>query len=60
MNEEFTLVDFSYSPMLWRLDHVGISMPERTTLPLKKYMQMIFERESFRQSLTESEIEMNE
>ena len=60
MNEEFTLVDCCVVPILWRLKHVGISLPERSTRPLQKYMQMIFERESFRESLTESELEMHE
>ena len=60
MNEEFTLVDCCVTPILWRLKHAGISLPERSTRPLQKYMQTMFERESFRQSLTEAEIEMNE
>jgi RNA polymerase-associated protein len=60
MNEEFTLVDCCVSPILWRLKHVGITLPERSTRPLQKYMQMMFERDSFRESLTEAEIEMQE
>jgi RNA polymerase-associated protein len=39
---------------------VDISLPERSTRPLQKYMQQIFERESFRASLTESELEMHD
>ena len=60
MNEDFTLVDCCVVPILWRLKHVGISLPERSTRPLQKYMQMIFERESFRESLSETELEMHE
>ena len=60
MNEEFTLVDCCVTPILWRLKHAGISLPERSTRPLQKYMQTMFERESFRQSLSEAEIEMRE
>lgn len=60
MNEEFTLVDCCVVPILWRLKYAGISLPERSTRPLQKYMQMIFERESFRQSLSEAELEMHE
>jgi len=60
MNEEFTLVDCCVAPILWRLKEVGISLPEKSTRPLTKYMQMIFERESFRESLTETELEMHE
>jgi len=60
MNEEFTLVDCCVTPILWRLKHAGISLPERSTRPLQKYMQTMFERESFRQSLSETEIEMRD
>ena len=60
MNEEFTLVDCCVAPILWRLEPVGISLPEKTTKPLQKYMQMMFERPGFRASLTEAELEMRE
>ena len=60
MNEEFTLVDCCVAPILWRLKAVDIVLPERTSRPLLKYMQSIFERESFRLSLTEAELEMQD
>ena len=60
MNEEFTLVDCCVAPILWRLKEVGITLPEKSTRPLLKYMQTMFEREAFRESLTEIEIEMQE
>ena len=60
MNDEFTLVDCCVAPIFWRLKFVGIALPERSTRPLQNYMQMIFERESFRTSLTEAELEMQE
>ena len=58
MNEEFTLVDCCVVPILWRLEEVEITLPERSTRPLQQYMQRMFERESFRASLTEAELEM--
>lgn len=58
MNEEFTLVDCCVVPILWRLEEVDITLPERSTRPLQQYMQRMFERESFRASLTEAELEM--
>ena len=58
MNEEFTLVDCCVIPILWRLEECDISLPERSTKPLQQYMQRMFERESFRASLTEAELEM--
>lgn len=60
MNEEFSLVDCCVAPILWRLKEVGITLPEKSTRPLHKYMQTMFEREAFRASLTESELEMQE
>jgi RNA polymerase-associated protein len=60
MNEEFSLVDCCVAPILWRLKEVGITLPEKSTRPLHKYMQTMFERDAFRTSLTESEIEMQE
>lgn len=59
MNEEFTLVDCCLAPLLWRLEQLGISLPNRRqTKPLLAYMQRIFERPSFRESLTDLEREM--
>ncbi len=60
MNDEFTLVDCCVAPILWRLEVLDIKLPERSTRPMQKYMQMMFERESFRASLTEPELEMRE
>ncbi len=60
MNDDFTLVDCCVAPILWRLKAVDISLPEKSTRPLQKYMQTIFDRDSFRASLTETELEMRE
>ena len=60
MNEEFSLVDCCVAPILWRLKEVGITLPEKSTRPLAKYMQVMFEREALRESLTETEMEMQE
>jgi len=60
MNDDFTLVDCCVAPILWRLKVCDITLPERSTKPLQKYMQHIFERESFRASLTEAEFEMQD
>jgi RNA polymerase-associated protein len=60
MSDEFTLVDCCVTPILWRLPALGIKLPERSTRPMQKYMQKMFERDSFRASLTEPELEMRE
>ncbi|MBQ0713331.1 MAG: glutathione S-transferase N-terminal domain-containing protein [Porticoccus sp.] len=59
MSEEFTLVDCCLGPILWRLSSLGIKLPNnRQTKPLHDYMQRLFERESFQESLSELEKEM--
>ena len=60
MNDEFTLVDCCVAPVLWRLKEVGINLPEKSTKPLQRYMKAIFDRDGFRASLTETELEMRE
>jgi len=60
MSEEFTLVDCCIAPILWRLPQLGIELPEAQTRPLQKYMQRLFERESFQDSLSELEREMRD
>lgn len=60
MNEEFSLVDCCVAPILWRLKAVDIELPERSTKALQNYMKVMFEREAFRASLTEAELEMQD
>lgn len=60
LNDEFTLVDCCVAPILWRLEHLGIDLPERQTRALARYMKKIFARQSFRDSLTELEVEMRD
>lgn len=59
MSEYFTLVDCCLGPILWRLKSLGVDLPNnRQTKPLHDYMVRIFERESFQESLSEVEREM--
>lgn len=58
MNEEFSLVDCCMAPILWRLPSVGIELPEKQCRPLLGYMQRLFERDSFQESLLDSEREL--
>lgn len=59
MNEEFTLVDCCLAPLLWRLEMLGVKLPNsRQTKPLLTYMERLFHRPSFRQSLTDLERDM--
>jgi RNA polymerase-associated protein len=59
MSEDFSLVDCCIAPILWRLPTLGIDMrPSKQSKPLLAYMDTLFKRESFQQSLTEQEREM--
>ncbi|MBE9396552.1 stringent starvation protein A [Pontibacterium sp. N1Y112] len=60
MSEEFSLVDCCLAPVLWRLPMLGIDIPEEQCKPLVKYMERLFERESFQASLSEAEREMRD
>ncbi|WP_394130381.1 stringent starvation protein SspA [Shewanella maritima] len=58
MSEEFGLADCYLGPLLWRLPELGINLDMRTSQDINAYMTRIFERESFKASLTEVEREM--
>lgn len=53
-SEEFSLVDCCIAPLLWRLPKLGVKLPSQAT-PILDYAEKIFARESFQESLTDSE-----
>jgi len=57
LSEEFSLVDASIAPVLWRLPVYGIELGSQGGA-IEAYMKRVFARRSFRQSLTELEQEM--
>ncbi|NNC77444.1 MAG: stringent starvation protein A [Woeseiaceae bacterium] len=57
LSEEFSLVDASIAPILWRLPVYGIDLGDKSEA-VEGYMQRVFSRRSFQQSLTELEQEM--
>ncbi|CUB03270.1 glutathione S-transferase N-terminal domain-containing protein [Marinomonas fungiae] len=58
MSEEFTIVDCCLAPILWRLPVLGVAIEKSQAPGLYKYMDLVFERESFKESLSEAEQEM--
>lgn len=54
LGDEFTILDVTLAPLLWRLEHYGIKLP-KSAAPLLKYAERIFSRTSFIDSLTPSE-----
>ena len=60
MNEDFTLVDCFVAPILWRLNALDLKMSARQLKPMQRYMNDMFERDTFQESLTEPEVDMRE
>ena len=57
LSDEFSLVDCTIAPILWRLPILGIALPPQAR-PIQRYMDEVFSRPSFQGSLTELEQEM--
>ncbi len=57
LSDEFSLVDCTIAPILWRLERYGIDLPD-SARPVKAYMDRVFGKESFVASLSEIEVDM--
>ena len=59
LSDEFSLVDCTIAPILWRLPLFNIELPADAK-PIQRYMDDVFSRPSFQASLTEIEQEMHQ
>ena len=59
LSNDFSLVDCTIAPILWRLPTLDIELPDEAQ-PILQYMDVVFARSSFQTSLTEPEREMRE
>ena len=57
LSDDFTIVDCVIAPILWRLNLFGIEL-SADQKSISSYMERIFSREAFRESMTEDEEEM--
>lgn len=57
MSDDFTVMDCAIAPLLWRLQHYGVELPNAASA-LITYAANVFNREAFKESLTEAEQEM--
>ena len=57
MSDDFGLVDSSLAPLLWRLKSLDYDLSENNKV-IADYSERIFDRESFQDSLTETEKEL--
>ncbi len=58
MSDEYTLIDCALAALLWRLPVYGITLPPAQAKALINYADTLFEREAFKESLTEAEKEL--
>lgn len=54
LGDEFTMLDVTIAPLLWRLDHYGIELP-KSAAPIQKYGERVFSRPAYIEALTPSE-----
>ncbi len=57
LSDDFTIVDCVIAPILWRLNLFGIELPGNQK-SIDAYMERIFSRVAFKESMTEDEEEM--
>lgn len=54
LSDEFSLMDCYIAPLLWRLPHLGIKLPD-SAKAIEHYALRVFQREAFQASLTPTE-----
>ncbi len=57
LGNEFSMLDISFAPFLWRLDHYGVKLG-KDAAHLMKYAERIFSRPAYLQSMTPTEKSM--
>ena len=58
LNDELTVIDCVLAPILWRIEYFGISLGKQHKA-ITDYMELVFSRETFQNSLSEDEEEMH-
>jgi RNA polymerase-associated protein len=54
LGDGFSMLDVAIAPLLWRLDHYGITLP-KSAVPLMKYANRVFSHQGFIDALTPAE-----
>jgi len=54
LHEEYSMLDVAMAPLLWRIDHYEIKLPN-SCLPLLKYADKIFKRPLFDKAMSPAE-----
>jgi len=58
VGEEYSLVDCTLAPVLWRLEHYQVKLPTQQGGRLREYAQRLFQRPAFARSLSGTETDM--
>lgn len=58
MSDSLSLLDCAVLPVLWRLQHFGISLPDQAAKNIRDYALRMFEREGFKNALSDYEKEL--
>lgn len=54
LSDELSMMDIALGPLLWRLEHHGVELPESAGA-VRDYAERLFDREGFQASLTDVE-----
>ncbi len=54
LGDEFSMLDVAIAPLLWRLEHYGVTLTKQGA-PLLKYAERLFSRQAFIDSMTPAE-----
>lgn len=54
LGDDYSMLDVAVTPLLWRLGHYGIEMPNQAA-PLLKYAERLFARPLYAEAMTPSE-----
>ncbi len=60
LSESMSLLDCAVLPILWRLQHFGITLPEQAAKNIRDYALRMFEREGFKNALSDYERTLKE
>ncbi|HLQ86390.1 MAG TPA: glutathione S-transferase N-terminal domain-containing protein [Salinisphaeraceae bacterium] len=58
LGDEYSLLDCTLAPVLWRMDYYRLRLPERQNSALREYAEHLFQREAFAASLSAFEASM--
>jgi RNA polymerase-associated protein len=59
-SQDFSMIDCSLAPLLWRLPSLGVTLPAKKVEAITQYCDRVFKRSSFQDSLTDEDRDLAE